>query len=158
MRPLALFAVALFVSASLAPAEEIKTKESPLGDWGTVVHPVEMAVGTKYEVVVKLKEAKEGQKVSVGLNSMIDRKFGGTNSVARPNNVDAVVGDLKFSITPKEKAGQTKFVLTVYLSPDGKWASKTASATAGVELAKPAAAPEAPKAPEAPLPPDVNVP
>ena len=125
--------------AVLAQADLVKpfaydTTEKQAGGWVEATVPASVAVGQRFEAVLKVNEVPEGQKIAAHLHWMKKDRFGGFNAwggEAKP----AVAGKtVTFAFTPNEKPGLDRFTLTVFLTTTGEWEDRTR--VAHVEIAK----------------------
>ncbi|MCC7491191.1 MAG: hypothetical protein IT204_02535 [Fimbriimonadaceae bacterium] len=96
------------------------------GQWAEVTAPQNLAVGRPATLEVKLLQPFEGQRLHVDLHfSKAGGGFGGVNVWGGTGQPVRGAGPYRFNITPVDKPGLENFVVTVFVSREGTWESRT---------------------------------
>jgi concanavalin A-like lectin/glucanase superfamily protein len=93
-------------------------------DWFTARVPQSMIPGREASFTIKLKGMKDGHMLCVDQNWLKETAFGGYISGVGQQKIEGD-GPYTFKVKPGEKNGLHKYLLNVYISPDGKWPTKT---------------------------------
>jgi len=105
-------------------------------DWLTARVPESMIPGREATFTIKLKGMKDGHMLCVDQNWLKEDAFGGYLSGVGQQKIEGD-GPYTFKVKPGEKNGLHKYLLNVFISPDGKWPTKTHQFSIPVEKGTP---------------------